>query len=907
MDFSAYHLSCEGTFRIRTQESIDLQVTINQRQGIITVLFLAVVGMVFGCLSFSFFLAQLAERRVTVDAATDAGSFALASQAAQGLNFISSNNLAIAATIHISTATVLLADDVGYIITTLMAKPSDGRSGVTNFKEEISQAFELLRPIAQFYLASASGLTALNNSIRAAYPYTGIPRAFQIARANQPGSIVIPFKSPGASAIPSSSAATPLFQKLRDTIKSYFSVAMRYDYLVKISAADTFCLSIEAGRRGLNASHSKYKTWFLETDIPLLSQVLNWIGTATSVIRAKLNSLTLGFTDQAMYEGCGVGESESAKANFKNLPEGKLLAVLLKAVLTGPLSGRYGFYPPLDKDQRNTYMGNLGSACGKAGITCLPPFKFSDPPSLSSQVNTYDNLNCKKDGAKIALEATRLINFTEFPYKLAAVPSPFPNGTCYKPQNSTYQTLTYNQSANQTLLADNNGKRIDINYKQVAIEFLCHGEILFKYGGFAGFDIHSTDYDNFIVSSVNRELSNEEAERGESIGPTEAEKAGEICPNFIIMKDIDAVIQTNPVKTLRQQDITFSSNLELKVGNYFMQEVINDLNKLLDDIPTSRFPFEPGSFREVNNYLGCADGVLDACENTDRSFGTTGVKFFPGPKEQLKWLCPVKDYFKISTVFRDDSYNRIKVWHNSRIDSIDCTQYLAYKEAEKNKPVPPPPQTTDFCSGSSDLCWHEAIKKLMNSSSEGKVTWAFLVPDKDRKVPGKNELLFDSHLQYSLFMSSKLRTRATHDKNKFQEVCPPQLAVTAKLSPTGEVPLCDTKYIVGLIERQLANFKEGKIHGKTEFGTGSHSNTNLASGGELETFDPSSSGFRSLMGISQSKVIYDNSAPDAPAVPPAPNPPVVYRMFWPAWRPEPIPSRLMSRILGPSLGAFFED
>ena len=167
--------------------------------GAITIFFLMLVAVVIGAISLSVYIGQIVERRLRGEIVADQAAMASAGQAAQGLNMIAADNLAIAASIHIAGSLQVISMYGGVAYATSYTLPSyvqDLESMIEKGTTLIqSEVFDRFGKIAGIYIKSAAGMTELNAGIAKYWMATGTVRGLEVGRLNLPGSIVVPMQA----------------------------------------------------------------------------------------------------------------------------------------------------------------------------------------------------------------------------------------------------------------------------------------------------------------------------------------------------------------------------------------------------------------------------------------------------------------------------------------------------------------------------------------------------------------------------------------------------------------------------------------------------------------------------------------------------------------------------------------
>jgi hypothetical protein len=136
--------------------------------------------------------------------------------------------------------------------------------------------------------------------------------------------------------------------------------------------------------------------------------------------------------------------------------------------------------------------------------------------------------------------------------------------------------------------------------------------------------------------------------------------------------------------------------------------------------------------------------------------------------------------------------------------------------------------------------------------------------------------------------------------------CPVNMDIKVTLEDNSTVQVCDVQPVVGFISRIVQEGQgTSELAAEERFGGG---DANLASGGAIGMSRDELFGTSGFMSIAQAGVKFQDNAPGAPARPSAPKSNAKnYQMFWPSWHPVMEPSRVISRIMPPSIAPLMED
>ncbi len=857
----------------------------SRESGAISILFLFVAVFILGALSFSFLIGQLIEKRVANDLAADAGAFAMASQSSQGLNFIAANNLAIAGTIHQATALQLFADEIIIFTAMAMAKKEDMMSGIPESKrEKMQRIYNATSPVAKLYLDSARGMTTLNGWLQAAYPYQAIPRGIQVALANQPGAIAVPFITPSASPNPPSANASGGFKaRLKSLLQLKSSFQMSYRGLETLSGADSFCLSLRASKALGKKQHS-YEEWFGDTGIPLLKQVkgiVSALSSGVSTASKLLGGPAVGYSD------CGFGENQDESTGSKLKGDAITVNPIIRSVLTGVLSGRTTVVPTpqiqtkpesrqamedawkeAQKDHKDIDLGPVpenptpaaeAELCQRPNVFCAFPKPQATADQLEKELNA--KVTCTgpspldavwEKGDKFEGGVFQTVLLTSIPQG---------NGVCVNEVLEPKGVLETYKVSNR-------------EFKLKQIRYYCHGHIFFKWGGYAGLDAHNSNPLSAFIP------------RPEGFGDVNRD---DFCPNF------KATIGYGV-----GEELIYKAHVDLSLTRPFLDSVLRNLEV---NFETGDSPFQPkrGTFRILSRLMECSKtGKQPACTNDQGELiNKDKFVFRVGPPSDLKWICPVIDALRLKPGqpvpgnYAAEVETKLRDWHNQRINAIDCSAYEQYKLAP---PLRPGKSDTNFCTSSSYMCWQTNWDKIMGQNEDFGINFTVPTPMNNNGT----ETMLEQSLKYTMLLINPLHIK---DNDKGSGNCPPALLEELKLGPSGEaLKVCDYK--------PLANFVSQKIEVNQPQPSGAPAlpvDSNLASGGFLRSFAEMESTQPRMWTVAQTRIVFQPAAAGGPVMPVANSKAKAHTMFWPAWKPQMMPSRLMSYLLPPVLAVFFED
>lgn len=915
-----------------------------QKQGVIAVLFLFVVGFIFAAISLSMQTGQIVERRILTDQAADSASYAFASKSAQGLNFISANNLAIAGVSHMA-GVMHLAADWGILIKALFRAKSvfsKGSPKMTKADEDsYQQVYNIVAPIVRLYFRAGTGLTRMNKVIRTSFPYLGLVDAIGTGAANAPSAVIIPFGAPTSQDI--QPAGKSFMQRAKNALKKVITSTLpNYRGLNLINSDEAFCLAYYTAEKALGGDHNEIDNWLtgaafgpFEAIGKVISLVIDMFGKIGII--GNFVGLKVGFS------GCGFGETGKGISTQGSVDKA-LISNLILAILTGPMSGRpYKF--PLE-----------------GGEAIVHPKKNAD--ELAKELNDEYNTDCKAV-SKGVVGQWRYNSVSAKPWFIETPVNPM-QGMCVYPKSSDpkktqkkYVRFDKNFSSGTAISP---GENPSDNFDFLAdYEVACYGTILFKwevYSGPKGDTLPTIPYDeNNPPPPVPAPESNTRV-------PKDDHKS-DICPRFNAA-DSRLLDYPQPAEVPFGAPIVFNpasfkSFVNMSRSKPFLEPVINGLT--VTDITKSPARWRgddprPGAFAEISEYLSCATGGHCPFDDNDGQGGyfknVKGVKFYP-KLDKMNWMCPISkkgdgsadnlrrimkfddphDHSRwIHTVVYSESggsnpttipsyvsrYIKIQEWHNKRVDelvnSMDCPNYELFASEDRANPsasnVKSESNSNDYCNANSHMCWQVAMQKVMGAALK-KGQLSFMIPGPTTGVVKETPL--EQSLHYAVVVINPLRVDNKTDiigRNDGTALahCPPNMQVEAKLEDNTTVEVCDIQPVVGYISRVISNNNtQQSLKSGENFGGG---DVNLASGGAIKVAETDTFATNGFMAISQSSVRYEDTAGASPYTP-APDkhlPPSMektYQMFWPSWKPVIEPSRVMTKLLPDSIAPLLED
>ncbi|MCX6117797.1 MAG: hypothetical protein NT027_09660 [Proteobacteria bacterium] len=936
---------------MKPHKNVEPSITaFGNKSGVIAVLFLLVVALIFGAISLSIQTGQLVERRVKTDQSSDAAAIAFSSKSAQGLNFVAANNLAIAAASHM-TGVMHLAADWGAIYKTIFLGESVFKSrGRALSREQLAAKLEifydLFRPVSNLYFRSASGLTKLNSTIVALFPYLGVVDAINVAGANAPGSIIIPFRiSSSASVNPNAASNTEsvgFWGQVKQTLGSLFSsFNLGYDGLKRINSDEAFCLAYHAGEQALGSNRHNINEWIDSGLLPDLGNGLDLkpIGTVIKTIfdlfgglkiLANLVQLKVGFA------GCGFAKAGDSAPGMENA-EKSLIAPILQTILMGPLSGR-----PVEL--------KLGSV-----RATIQPTKTAS--QLESEVNSMRDMKCDRTRDR-TWAATPLGN-TKFRTNFQPMA-----GMCIYPRTSKRVYDINNSSLNHG--DPFNGAPDESHEVLFDYDVACPGTILFKWEVYSG-----------LVGDINRI----DPIHPEVVPPIPAvethpnvaadDVTADICPTFIANEPYEKSAFKYPhinsrVTPFTLRTTTYPSYVNMSRAKPFVHSIKDGLKPSTDltTPPTGWRGGDPreGAMEKITQLLNCASGSATSCSGTDsrgpymestENEDGSGAKFKFYPNiQKLNWLCPAspKDSANPTTIRESlkfhgsgprnrwphaeisganlSAYPKLINWHNARVDTLvdqmDCEEYQKYAEGHPVVVVAPPTpsnsESHSFCATGAHMCWQTGMQKMLGAKlKEGGLS--FIVPEKTTAlVNGETKL--EASLHFANFMANPIRSKVGSDfigRNDGTSLshCPRNMDVSVQLTNGDTIQVCDVQPMIGFIEKFARNSPTSSQLANNELiGFG---NANLASGGAFQAQDDLS--YQGLISISQANVRFEKKLANDPYEPssgvsstassapttPAPSLSKNYQLFWPSWKASLEPSRVMSRALPPEIAPLLED
>jgi hypothetical protein len=170
-----------------------------RQQGSLTILFLAFVFCIVGFMSLGFIVGARVHQNLSNQFAADESASAMASQASQGLNMISSNNLAIASSLQIHNSVLV----VGYYVGVFYAANYSLIRGVKDIAGEAlfgqgnsiqTVIFDNMQVYAGAMITAAAGLTQYNNLLLKNWLYSVPAKGVEFAKLNAPSSFALPFQ-----------------------------------------------------------------------------------------------------------------------------------------------------------------------------------------------------------------------------------------------------------------------------------------------------------------------------------------------------------------------------------------------------------------------------------------------------------------------------------------------------------------------------------------------------------------------------------------------------------------------------------------------------------------------------------------------------------------------------------------
>lgn len=171
----------------------------DSERGSITIFFVLFALVMIGVVAYSLYVGRAVDEKIKVDVAADASSLAMASHAAQGLNMIATNNLAVAANLHVMASTTF----IGRYYAVARAFLSDIfdlidiiKMFIPGLQDDVDYAkgFAWTAPLNGHFSKTAAGLTSINKKLGTLWLYAAPIKGVEQARLNAPGSIAIPLQ-----------------------------------------------------------------------------------------------------------------------------------------------------------------------------------------------------------------------------------------------------------------------------------------------------------------------------------------------------------------------------------------------------------------------------------------------------------------------------------------------------------------------------------------------------------------------------------------------------------------------------------------------------------------------------------------------------------------------------------------
>lgn len=227
-----------------------------REQGVISVLFILLSGLLVGMVGYSLYIGQAVKQKIDLQNAADASTLAMAQHASQGLNMIAANNLTIGASIHINTSVEIVASYLS-MARALVASVDDLKeilpvindaigNPISSMQDTIqNDVWNRLAPISSYLFRMASGTTELNKFTAEYWLYPTPIRGAESLRLNKPDAIFLPFQK---SKLDASKISIPLmeFSGLRQTMPH-----------------DTVCQALRASRNIPAKSRDNVLNWLL--------------------------------------------------------------------------------------------------------------------------------------------------------------------------------------------------------------------------------------------------------------------------------------------------------------------------------------------------------------------------------------------------------------------------------------------------------------------------------------------------------------------------------------------------------------------------------------------------------------------------------------------------------------------
>jgi hypothetical protein len=879
------------------------------KDGVIAALFLAVVAFIFGAISFSMQTGQIIERRIKTDFAAEASVFAMASHNSQGLNYIASNNLAIAGAVHMSGSVHIAADIMAIIWTIPTSDKMDvfkqsnismGTGSGSTHDDEMTEkyhkiCYSYLMYAAKIFTNSAVGMTKLNTFLSNGYAVLGVPRAIEVGGANAPGAFVIPVNSSGLVRSTSNTSLKDVGTKLL-TFLSTAITSIKYP-LVRLRADESFCLPFEASAKTGDSDRHNPAKWLasMTTSAP---QIVQDAATATIAITNAVTTLGSWIGFNIGFAGCGFGApTDGFGVQLDTSKDGSRVAPLLALALRGPLSGRESAYP-----------GCVATPAEPAtpAVTCPPPAPEQIWPRFMGQ-----------DQSTLAVSPNNTApspSWTAGDEQVVTIGNPSPHlmfkiqdhlgqaGACVwmKSDTSGYATDELPK------VSDGHGHQVKGKVQLNNLNFANIDEVLFKWGGFGGRESSTNSATGNVLTSSPPPFGGRTPTMTEDLCPPFPTRVGEVQGRDLIWDPKIKITLQDPVLAPILGRLTFTTPAE----------------PLLDPPLNGRAVYET-----VITIMDCARiNKRVQSKNPDNS-----LNYFTPNMDHLDFLCPVQENLKfLATDPLPHGYEGVRDWHNNRVDQMNCgPDYQKLMTGKDLKCETPPPQTQaqstrasdesfDFCEPGAHMCWQKGLQKQYTDYKTVDKTspLAFLVPKLTESSYSAQLSPLETYLRYAVFLQNPIYTDAVGQINGRRDGsalshCPPYMDAQAKVG-TNTVDVCDVTPMVGLLNRAIASGSD--INAKESFGAGSDSSTgvggtNLASGGSL-AFEQSG-GLPHMYAIAEARVVYDPATTDpqkpTAAAGVADSKSKAYQMFWPAWKARIVPSRVISKMMPAAISPLMED
>lgn len=167
-----------------------LNIKICNERGQISLYFLLLIGLLLGALNYSLSIGGATTEKMESLVATDLASKSLADHGAAGFNLMSTNNLALGASLHISSAAQFVSRYKSILKTLAYEGVDENKLDKLNLIEDQNLVFEHAKDLSGHLLKTSKSITSFNKNMALNWMQVGVDKAFETHRLNKPDALL---------------------------------------------------------------------------------------------------------------------------------------------------------------------------------------------------------------------------------------------------------------------------------------------------------------------------------------------------------------------------------------------------------------------------------------------------------------------------------------------------------------------------------------------------------------------------------------------------------------------------------------------------------------------------------------------------------------------------------------------